>query len=73
MRYIRSQEDLEERVVGLEFSQLVVVPQSPLLESSLILWFAETDSDQALSGGRVELLGSIEEDDVLILWVDDDL
>lgn len=73
MWYVRSEEDLEQGVVGLELGQLVVVPRGALLEDGLVLGPAEAEPDEALSRGGVELLGCVQEDDVLVLWVDDDL
>ncbi len=66
-----SKEDLEEGVIGLQLCQLEVVLHGTLLECALILRTAETESDEALSSRGVKLLGSIQEDDVLILVVDD--
>jgi hypothetical protein len=66
-----SEEDLEEGVVGLQLRQFEVVLQGTLLEGSLMLRTAKAESDQALSGGGVKLLGRIKEDDVFVLVVDD--
>jgi hypothetical protein len=38
-----------------------------------VFGLAETQPDETLAGGRIELLGSVQEDDVLRLRVDDDL
>ena len=67
---IRSEQDLEERVVGLQLGQLVVVLRRALLESPLVLRPPERQPDQALARRRVEFLGSIEEDDAFFGGVD---
>lgn len=70
---IRSEQDLEERVVGLQLGQLVVVLRRALLESPLVLRPPERQPDQALARRRVEFLGSIEEDYIVGLGVNHQL
>jgi hypothetical protein len=68
-----SEQNFEEGVVGLEFAEFVVVLGGALLELEFGVGLREGEADEALSGGGVELLGGVDEDDVLLLGVDEPL
>lgn len=55
----------------MQLSQLEVMLHCSLFKQLLSLGLFEGKADKALACRGVELLGSIDEDDVLLFWVDD--